>query len=240
MKIHLQNTHQKPNKSPMDFNPNQPPIPQEQETETLMTNTSGGSRRIPAMKVVEYMLSSMSTDLLRKFPDNSAFDFDYTQSSIWSPLVPHPSNPPSPTPHLQRKLSYDVDEHDGMIWHRSGCSGGGETGIRTTGVAMKKLTANIKGKIADSCVFSCFKIQSKIGKKKKMMMKRKRGGLRGFDQLESVSISSDSCGAVADRGCSSPNRRKGWKKVLKAASNQFKKTMKKKDFGVHLKLSNGF
>ena len=39
-------------------------------------------------KVVEYLQPVMSKELLCKFPDNSAFDFDYTQSSIWSPLVP--------------------------------------------------------------------------------------------------------------------------------------------------------
>ncbi|KAA8547490.1 hypothetical protein F0562_003919 [Nyssa sinensis] len=37
--------------------------------------------------VVEYLEESMSTELLCKFPDNGAFDFDYSQSSIGSPLV---------------------------------------------------------------------------------------------------------------------------------------------------------
>ncbi|KVH98150.1 uncharacterized protein LOC112510957 [Cynara cardunculus var. scolymus] len=212
----------------MDFNGPEP-IHQQEDRECLLMNTYGG---IPSVKVVEYMLSSMSNELLCKFPDNSAFDFDYTQSSIWSPLVPHPSNPSSPAPDLQRKLSYDDDEHgsDGMVWHSGDTS--------TAAVMMKKLTANIKDKIADSCVFSCFRIHPKIGKKKMVMMKRRRNSFRGFDQLGP--ISSDSSGVVADSGCSSPNQRKGWKKVLKAASKQFKKTMKKKESGVHLKLSNGF
>ena len=40
-------------------------------------------------KVVYYMDPSMSKNLLQKFPDkSSAFDFNYSQSSIWSPWVP--------------------------------------------------------------------------------------------------------------------------------------------------------
>jgi hypothetical protein len=35
---------------------------------------------------VEYLEPSMSRELLGKFPDPSAFDFDYSQSGIWSPL----------------------------------------------------------------------------------------------------------------------------------------------------------
>ncbi|KAJ8466883.1 hypothetical protein OPV22_029435 [Ensete ventricosum] len=37
---------------------------------------------------VEYLEPTMSRELLVKFPDNSAFDFDYSQSGIWSPLLP--------------------------------------------------------------------------------------------------------------------------------------------------------
>ncbi|MBA0769871.1 hypothetical protein Gotri_018562 [Gossypium trilobum] len=44
-------------------------------------------------KVVEYLEPLMSRELLCKFPDNSAFDFDYTQSTLWSPLVPRPYSP---------------------------------------------------------------------------------------------------------------------------------------------------
>ncbi|KAG0474207.1 hypothetical protein HPP92_016064 [Vanilla planifolia] len=38
--------------------------------------------------MVEYLEPSMSEHLLCKFPDDSAFGFDYFQSAIWSPLLP--------------------------------------------------------------------------------------------------------------------------------------------------------
>ncbi|KAF5198499.1 hypothetical protein FRX31_011923 [Thalictrum thalictroides] len=41
---------------------------------------------------IEYLHESMSQQLLCKFPDQSAFDFDYTQSGIWSPLLPRGAN----------------------------------------------------------------------------------------------------------------------------------------------------
>ncbi|KDP42774.1 hypothetical protein JCGZ_00473 [Jatropha curcas] len=43
---------------------------------------------ISTCKVIEYLEPLMSKELLFKFPDNSDLDFDYSQSSIWSPLVP--------------------------------------------------------------------------------------------------------------------------------------------------------
>ncbi|XP_050234148.1 uncharacterized protein LOC126682477 [Mercurialis annua] len=48
---------------------------------------------LSSCKVVEYLGPLMSKDLLFKFPDYSAFDFDYSQSSIWSPLVPRLHSP---------------------------------------------------------------------------------------------------------------------------------------------------
>ncbi|KAK1427707.1 hypothetical protein QVD17_16400 [Tagetes erecta] len=175
---------------------------QEEETQTLIINNNDTG--VASVKVVEYMLSSMSNELLCKFPDNSAFDFDYTQSSIWSPLLPHPSNPSSPALGLQRKLSYDEDEEE-----------------------PKKF---------DSCMFNCFKVHHKFSKKKMMVtMKRRRSGLLGFDKL---GICSNSGADLFDSASSSPIRIKGWKKVLKAASKKFKKTMKKKNSGSHL--NNGF
>lgn len=60
--------------------------------------------------VIQYLEASMSNELLCKYADNSAFDFDYSQSSIWSPLVPrfHSClNPKSPDFNRPRRLSFD-------------------------------------------------------------------------------------------------------------------------------------
>ncbi|CAG7875238.1 unnamed protein product [Brassica rapa] len=46
-------------------------------------------------KIVEYLQPVMCQELLCKFPDNSAFGFDYTQSSLWSPLLPRNYASPS-------------------------------------------------------------------------------------------------------------------------------------------------
>ncbi|KAG8082593.1 hypothetical protein GUJ93_ZPchr0014g47263 [Zizania palustris] len=44
---------------------------------------------------VEYLEPSMSRGLLGLFPDSSAFDFDYSQSGIWSPLNKVPRASPA-------------------------------------------------------------------------------------------------------------------------------------------------
>ncbi|XP_078433608.1 uncharacterized protein LOC144704902 [Wolffia australiana] len=45
---------------------------------------------------VEYVEPTMASHLLYKYPDTSAFDFDYSQSRLWSPLLllPPPHNLP--------------------------------------------------------------------------------------------------------------------------------------------------
>ncbi|GKE16750.1 hypothetical protein Tco_1424327 [Tanacetum coccineum] len=197
------------------------PVDHEDDAETQMminNNNIYYPSEVERVKVIEYMLSSMSKELLCKFPDNSAFDFDYTQSSIWSPLVPHPSSPLN-IDGLQKKLLYDEEENLG------------DHGM------VKKFTANVVDKVSGSCVFSCFGAGCKVVKK--VGIKRRRSGFRGFGHLGSGLVNSECLGV--DRASSSPIQNKGWKKVLKAASKQFKKTMKKKDSGAHLKISsNGY
>ncbi|XP_059289314.1 uncharacterized protein LOC132067039 [Lycium ferocissimum] len=146
----------------------------------------------PLVMVIEYLESSMSKDLLCKFPDNSAYDFDYSQSSIWSPLVPPPlSSDRRLSFGLSRKLSYEDDE---------------------------TLFGNIKRKFS-SVLFDNMKVY-------KNLKKRQR---KGFDF--SPVPSSSKVGS-----CTSTPR-KGWAKVLKAASKHFKKKGKKKDSAGHLNLS---
>ncbi|KAL3849034.1 hypothetical protein ACJIZ3_010916 [Penstemon smallii] len=92
-----------------------------------------GGEFLPLIKVIEYLETSMSTNLLCKFPDNSAFDFDYTQSSIWSPLLPRPVDSFSHDCSLEisRKLMYDEYEHVGLLENT------------------KKMAANIKRKFTN-------------------------------------------------------------------------------------------
>ncbi|XP_047074683.1 uncharacterized protein LOC124684412 [Lolium rigidum] len=67
------------------------------------TDAGGESGNNPAATVVvvervvtvEYMGQSMSRNLLGKFADSSAFDFDYAQSGIWSPVNKIPSASPA-------------------------------------------------------------------------------------------------------------------------------------------------
>ncbi|XP_061346519.1 uncharacterized protein LOC133292163 [Gastrolobium bilobum] len=71
----------------------------QEEEQALVLNTT---------KVVEYLEPLMSLELLCKFPDNSAYDFDYSQSTIWSPLVPRPYSPMDLDLITPSKLSYDM------------------------------------------------------------------------------------------------------------------------------------
>lgn len=63
---------------------------------------------VKTTKVVEYLVPKMSNELLCKFPDNSAYDFDYSQSTIWSPLLPRHYSPMDFDLMTPKKLSYDM------------------------------------------------------------------------------------------------------------------------------------
>ncbi|XP_010045105.2 uncharacterized protein LOC104433905 [Eucalyptus grandis] len=144
-----------------------------------------------ACKVVEYLVPAMSRDLLHKFPDGSSLGFDYSQSSIWSPLLP--------------RSHFPVDSGC-FATPRKLCFG---FGPERTATARRKKQKQKKKKIIDLSV---------SGKKKKRPAK--------------VSGSSMTPSNVA---CA-PFARKGWDKVLKAATKHFKKT--KRDPTAHVKLSN--
>ncbi|XP_055807666.1 uncharacterized protein LOC129876297 [Solanum dulcamara] len=155
-------------------------------------DTYGGG---PLVMVIEYLESSMSEHLLCKFPDNSAYDFDYSQSSIWSPLVLPPPPLSSPVSDrrlslgLTRKLSYEEDAGTGTF---------------------RVVTESIKRKFS-SVLFDNLKIYKKLNKRKK----------NGFD-FSPVPSSSKLASTTT-------TPRKGWAKVLKAASKHFKKKSKKKN-----------
>ncbi|KAA8547496.1 hypothetical protein F0562_003925 [Nyssa sinensis] len=183
--------------------------------------------------VVEYLEESMSTELLCKFPDNGAFDFDYSQSSIWSPLVSSRLFPPvvsfqlgdghgnglsltmppielGPSTQRERKLSYD-DEENGLLLENNNIS-----------TLINKVTAKIKKKIS-TCV-----LNNLNNNYIKLKEKRKN---KPFDFCPNP--------LPVKAAPTIPTPTKGWAKVLKATSRQLKKKNKKKELSAHIiKLSN--
>lgn len=206
----------------------------EEEEEYLRKAGAAAASGGAVVVVVEYLESTMSKELLGKFPDNSALDFDYTQSSIWSPLIPRRHfaqdldfellgqslfsySSIEPTV-IQRKLIYNEDNQEGFLGNSSNCN---------TTTILKKLTDSFKRKISTSVSNNL-----KVYRDTKMMKKKKKANAFIF-----------SPNAASFKGSTnSPTPRKGWAKVLKAASGHFKKTGKKKDYNgaAHMKLSNNY
>ncbi|KAL2482139.1 hypothetical protein Fot_43583 [Forsythia ovata] len=154
--------------------------------------------------VIEYLEKSMSRDLLYKFPDNSAFDFDYAQSSIWSPLLPPPIhsdqvNSLSCGLSVSKKLSFDEDHSVGLLEN----------------------TKKMKRKFTNAVFNNLHKYQN--------MNKRKRKSMEFSCVPSSHQLTPTS---------STP--RKGWAKVLKAASKHFKKKNKKREIPLPTHISPTF
>ncbi|KAM7505014.1 hypothetical protein LguiB_003918 [Lonicera macranthoides] len=184
--------------------------------------TGCGGGGAASVVVVEYLETTMSKDLLGKFPDNSAFDFDYSQSSIWSPLLSRNyyinSNSTnaggttngscglqfllgisSSSSSIQRKLSYDENYYEGEEENEGGLilSKNNNDNI----MILKKLRDKIKKKITTTATV--------------MMMKKKKKK-KAFDLSPFKGVSASSTSVT-------PTPIKGWGKILRAASKQFKK-----------------
>ncbi|OIW05400.1 hypothetical protein TanjilG_28865 [Lupinus angustifolius] len=124
-------------------------IHNEEEEEEYKDQIEEQPLLLKTTKVVEYLEPFMSLELLCKFPDNSLYDFDYSQSTIWSPLVPrhyHPMNFDIISP---RKLSYEMGLE--LFGERS---------------SVKKMGTKVRKKFNVNLDFS----EKQRKKKKKMMM----------------------------------------------------------------------
>ncbi|XP_038898299.1 uncharacterized protein LOC120085999 [Benincasa hispida] len=158
------------------------------------------------IKVVEYLEPFMSKQLLCKFPDNSAFDFNYSQSTIWSPLVPRPYHSMDLDVITPIKLPSDF-----------------EMATETTAEknSLRKATSNLKKKL----LFNGFSISFGISKSNRKM-----------NRMKNKKLASDFSPTPLQGGACYPNNKKGWSKLLRAATKHFKKKKKKKDPTSQMKL----
>ncbi|XP_057506001.1 pheromone-processing carboxypeptidase KEX1-like [Actinidia eriantha] len=184
------------------------------------------------MVVVKYVVESMSRELLCKFPDNSAFDFDYSQSCIWSPLplVFTGNSNYTIRDHNDNDDDDDDDDDDGVGVVM--CSSGSGTQRKLAYEAekeeedkglLKQVTIRFKKKLATSTVF--FDSIKKLNVLKHSYKKNKNAKNKKKASFD-----------FSPSPVPSPN--KGWAKILKVASKRFKKSTKKKEPTTHIKLSN--
>ncbi|KAL6652442.1 hypothetical protein ACP70R_011367 [Stipagrostis hirtigluma subsp. patula] len=159
----------------------------------------GGCTAAPAPAVVvervvtvEYLEPSMSRDLLGKFPDPSAFGFDYSQSGIWSPLNKLPRGG-SPAP-----------------------AGGGGAGAEAEAAASSTdfLIANPKRKARAG---GCGLRDSAAGVRSRWRRRRLRRDGSFLDLHEAGRAKLD----FSPPRPPSPAK-EGWRRVLKAAIRKFK------------------
>ncbi|XP_022936857.1 uncharacterized protein LOC111443318 [Cucurbita moschata] len=158
------------------------------------------------IKVVEYLEPLMSKELLCKFPDNSAFDFDYSQSTIWSPLVPRPYQSMDLDLITPIKLPSDSE----MVASEK---------TMAEKNSLKEATSNLKKKLLSNGVSIRFGISKSNRKMKKMKNKK---------------LAADFSPKPLQPAACYPHNKKAWSKLLKAATKHFKK--KKKDPASQMKL----
>ncbi|KAK4279013.1 hypothetical protein QN277_016779 [Acacia crassicarpa] len=169
------------------------------------------------VKVIEYLEPLMSIELLGKFPDNSAYDFDYSQSSIWSPLMSRPFTPmdlDSFTPF--RNLSFDNNNEIDL-----------QLSARNKSSAKKKVGSKLRKKFSTAA----FNLNLDALKSKKMTMNKNKIKIVPSDLSPTPPRMKTSCNPIV---------MKGWLRVLKAASKQFKRRKMKKDPMAHVMLPKYF
>ncbi|KAL8511303.1 hypothetical protein ACS0TY_017925 [Phlomoides rotata] len=159
-----------------------------------MPPISGDGAALPPLMVVEYLEPPMSTDLLCKFPDNSAFDFDYSQSSIWSPLLPPPPPPPPDFGRnrldISRKLSYGGNDEVGLLENT------------------KKIAARIKRKFTDT-------VLNNVNRCSKMKRRKRRSfGFSPINSSRRLSSSSPVWAKVMKAAANKFKKRKNTKNYL--------------------------
>ncbi|KAL8152074.1 hypothetical protein V2J09_021882 [Rumex salicifolius] len=153
--------------------------------------------------VVQIVGPSISNKLLGKFPDNSAYDFDYSQSALWSPPV-----------RRFHQLCYDA-------------------GKTPTLSALTPLTPKSFSSAKRRLSFE----SERRKKKKKVTLSKIKTKIHSFAlnfNFHNRRLKFD--GNNETGSDSPPVIRKGWEKVLKMTSKQFKR--KKKDPTVRVTLSD--
>lgn len=205
----------------------------------------------------------MSVELLGKFPDNSAYDFDYSQSSIWSPLISRPF-PPMDLDSFNpfRNLSFDDNNEIDFQFSAHNKSSAKKVGSKlrkkfsTTAFNLnldllksKKMKKN-KNKIVPSGLSptpprmktGCNPIVMKV-----ILFLIPSGFFRWFSINSWLCLCDSSyCGGLWTELLVNLGlielliTVQGWAKVLKAASKQFKRRKMKKDPTAHLMLPKYF
>ncbi|XP_065631848.1 uncharacterized protein LOC136068514 [Quercus suber] len=137
---------------------------EEEETERLVMGTT---------KVVYCLEPLMSKEVLCKFPDkSSAFNFDYTQSSIWSPLVPRA--------YSAMDLDSDFEDLDFMTPTNRKISFGGGAMLLSNKTKLKKVTYNIKKKLNINLNLNVLKMKHMHKNKTKAWTKALKAAPRHF------------------------------------------------------------
>ncbi|KAK9156178.1 hypothetical protein Sjap_003658 [Stephania japonica] len=187
---------------------------------------------------VEYLEPSMSRELLRKFPDNTAFDFDYSQSGIWSPLLPqrgHTTALLSVSPIEFRRKLFDGLENRTQISNNKRSKSKSSSSSNNSS-AVKISSAGFGFDYSQSGIWSPLLPRSRPPMGSLAMRRKLFDGLEKVHQnrLSNVAakIKKKMIGAVITRKDGirvahdhevSVTPKKGWGRALKAASRQFKK-----------------